>query len=102
MANHRKVSPPRLTTEKEHWGAITNRLLEPGPESLGSKRESLKTFALSRLINLRELMSHPQSVDQTRRISTGSRCSLWQILIRTVTLRRLPKARLVICSDSGV
>jgi hypothetical protein len=91
-----------INDRERELGAITHRLLEPGPESLGSKRESLKTFALSRLINLRELMSHPQSVDQTRRISTGSRCSLWQILIRTVTLRRLPKARLVICSDSSV
>jgi hypothetical protein len=45
---------------------ITNRLLDPGPDSLGSKLESLKTFAISRLINLRKLLSHPEGVDQAR------------------------------------
>jgi hypothetical protein len=41
-------------------------LLEPGPDSLGARLESLKTFAIARLINLRKLISHPQSVDQAR------------------------------------
>jgi site-specific DNA recombinase len=45
---------------------ITDQLLEPGPSSLSSKLEVLKTFAVSRLTNLRKLISHPESVDQAR------------------------------------
>jgi hypothetical protein len=46
--------------------SITDRLLEPGPDSLSSKLEAMKTFAVSRLTNLRKLISHPESVDQAR------------------------------------
>jgi hypothetical protein len=46
--------------------SITDRLLEPGPESLSAKLDVLRTLAVSRLTNLRKLISHPESVDQAR------------------------------------
>lgn len=51
---------------EEELRNLTDRLLEPGPASLGSKLEALKTLAVSRLTNLRKLISHPESVDQAR------------------------------------
>jgi site-specific DNA recombinase len=51
--------------ERELRG-ITDRLLEPGPESLSAKLDVLRTLAVSRLTNLRKLISHPESVDQAR------------------------------------
>jgi hypothetical protein len=45
---------------------ITDRLLEPGSASLSPQLEELKAFAVSRLTNLRKLISHPESVDQAR------------------------------------
>jgi hypothetical protein len=46
--------------------SITDRLLEPGPESLSAKLDVLRTLAVSRLTNLRKLISHPESVDVAR------------------------------------
>jgi hypothetical protein len=51
--------------ERELRG-ITDRLLEPEPESLSAKLDVLRTLAVSRLTNLRKLISHPESVDQAR------------------------------------
>jgi site-specific DNA recombinase len=48
--------------------AITNNLLEPGPGSLRTKLEELRTFAVSRLTKIRELISHPESIDLTRAV----------------------------------
>jgi hypothetical protein len=45
---------------------ITDRLLEPKPDSLRSTLDELRTFAVSRLTSLRELIAHPDSVDQAR------------------------------------
>ena len=45
---------------------ITDQLLEPGPESLSSRLDDLRAFAVSRLNNLRSLISQPGSVDQAR------------------------------------
>lgn len=45
---------------------ITDRLLEPKPESLRSTLDELRTFAVSRLTSIRELIAHPNSVDQAR------------------------------------
>jgi site-specific DNA recombinase len=46
--------------------AVTNRLLEPGPDSLQARLDELRTFAVSRLTKIRELISHPESVDLAR------------------------------------
>jgi site-specific DNA recombinase len=59
-------SPMSAIGTREEELRFTDRLLEPGAESLSSKLEELKTFAVSRLTNLRKLISHPESVDQAR------------------------------------
>jgi hypothetical protein len=45
---------------------IADRLLEPKPRSLRSTLDELRTFAVSRLTAIRQLISHPDSVDQAR------------------------------------
>ena len=46
--------------------SITNKLLEPGPGSLRATLDELRTFAVSRLTKIRELIAHPESVDLAR------------------------------------
>lgn len=46
--------------------SITDKLLEPRPGSLRATLDELRTFAVSRLTNIRSLISHPESVDQAR------------------------------------
>ena len=46
--------------------AITNKLLEPRPGSLRATLDELRTFAVSRLTKIRELISHPESIDLAR------------------------------------
>ena len=48
--------------------AITNRLLEPGPGTLRATLDELRTFAVSRLTKIRELISHPESIDLARAV----------------------------------
>jgi hypothetical protein len=43
--------------------AITNKLLQPVPGSLSTTLDELRTFAVSRLNKIRELISHPESID---------------------------------------
>jgi hypothetical protein len=43
---------------------ITNKLLGPGPRS--ATLDELRNFAISRLAKIRELISHPESVDLAR------------------------------------
>jgi site-specific DNA recombinase len=61
------VSPQSVSagiTERENeLRAITDRLLEPGPGSLRTKLDDLRTFAVSRLAKIRELLAHPESVE---------------------------------------
>jgi hypothetical protein len=45
---------------------ITDRLLEPRPGSVRIQIEQLRTFAVSRIADLRKLLSHPGSVVQAR------------------------------------
>lgn len=45
---------------------ITDKLLEPRPGSLRATLDELRTFAVSRLTNIRKLIAHPESVDQAR------------------------------------
>jgi site-specific DNA recombinase len=43
---------------------ITDKLLEPRPGSLRTKLDELRTFAVSRLTKIRELLAHPESVEK--------------------------------------
>jgi hypothetical protein len=48
--------------------SITDRLLEPGTGSLTERLENLRAIAMEHLANLRKLVYHPQSVEQTRAV----------------------------------
>lgn len=41
-------------------------VIEPGPESLQEKLDELRTFAVSRLTRLRELLANPTAVHEAR------------------------------------
>jgi site-specific DNA recombinase len=47
---------------------ITNKLVEPGPGSLQATLNELRNFAISRLAKIRELISHPESIDMARAV----------------------------------
>jgi hypothetical protein len=47
-------------------GRITNKLLEPGPESLQEKLEELRTLAVERLTQLRRLLTNPRTIHEAR------------------------------------
>jgi site-specific DNA recombinase len=47
---------------------ITDKLLEPRPGSLRGTLDELRKFATERLANLRNLISHPESVHQARAV----------------------------------
>ena len=47
---------------------ITDKLLEPRPGSLRGTFDELRKFATERLANLRNLISHPESVHQARAV----------------------------------
>ena len=42
------------------------KVLEPRPGSLRSTLDELRTFAVSRLTDIRKLIAHPESIDQAR------------------------------------
>jgi hypothetical protein len=66
MGNRRKLLMSAISERERELRRITDRLLEPGPESLSSRLDGLRAFAVSRLNNLRKLISQPESVDQAR------------------------------------
>ena len=45
---------------------ILNQVIEPGPASLQEKLEELRTFAVSRLTRLRELLANPAAIHEAR------------------------------------
>jgi site-specific DNA recombinase len=47
---------------------ITNKLVEPGPGSLQATLNELRNFAISRLAKIRELISHPETIDMARAV----------------------------------
>jgi len=49
---------------EEELRSITDRLLEPRPGSLLAKLDELRTFAVSRLAKIRELLAHPDDVEK--------------------------------------
>ena len=53
--------------ERELRG-IADKLLEPRRGSLRSTLDELRTFAVSRLTNIRKLIAHPESIDQARAV----------------------------------
>jgi site-specific DNA recombinase len=55
-----------IAEREKELRAITNRMLEPGPGTLQAKLDELRDFALSRLSNLRALLSKPENVYQAR------------------------------------
>jgi hypothetical protein len=54
-------------TEREAklWETM-NQVTEPGPGSLQEKLEELRTFAVSRLARLRELLTNPKAIHEAR------------------------------------
>jgi hypothetical protein len=46
---------------------ITDKLIELGPDSLQATLEVLGEFAITRLDKIRDLISHPESIDLARR-----------------------------------
>jgi hypothetical protein len=47
---------------------FTNKLLGPGPGLLLATLDELRTFAVSRLTKIRELISHPETIDLARAV----------------------------------
>ncbi len=45
---------------------ITNQVIEPGPDSFQEKLDELRTFAVSRLTRLRELLTNPAGIHEAR------------------------------------
>ena len=52
---------------EEELRSITDRLLEPRPGSLRAKLDELRTFAVSRLTKIRELLAHPEDVEKAHK-----------------------------------
>jgi|ERR1700751_2564376 hypothetical protein len=46
--------------------AITDKLIEPGPESFQQKLDELRAFAVTKLVRLRALLSAPSAVHEAR------------------------------------
>ena len=60
---------------------ITDKLLERRPGSLRASLEELRTFAVSRLTNLRGLLAHPESVNEARALLSEQvgKITLWPV-----------------------
>ena len=57
-----------ISERERELQAITNKLLEPGPGSLQATLDELRDFAISRLAKIRELITHPDSIDLARAV----------------------------------
>src|SRR6266566_4192852 len=55
-----------ITEREARLREILNQLIEPGPESLQEKLDELRTFAVSRLTRLRELLANPAAIHEAR------------------------------------
>jgi site-specific DNA recombinase len=65
----KSASPTVMARIAEHEAriqAITNKLLEPGPESLQEKLEELRTLAVERVTQLRGLLTNPGTIHEAR------------------------------------
>jgi chromosome segregation ATPase len=76
------ASPTVMARIAEHEAriqAITNKLLEPGPESLEEKLEELRTLAVERLTQLRGLLTNPSAIHEARALLASKlESSLWK------------------------
>ncbi len=57
-----------ITEREAEVREITNKLLELGPDSLQATLEVFREFAITRLAKIRELISHPESIDLARAV----------------------------------
>ena len=57
-----------ISERERELQAITNKLLEPGPGSLQATLDELRDLAISRLAKIRELITHPDSIDLARAV----------------------------------
>jgi hypothetical protein len=55
-----------ITQREKELQEITDTLLEPRPGPLRAKLDELRTFAVSRLARIRELLAHPENVLKAR------------------------------------
>jgi len=55
-----------ITEREGRLRKITNQVIEPGPGSLQEKLDELRTFAVSRLTRLRELLANPAAIHEAR------------------------------------
>jgi hypothetical protein len=69
-----------ITEREERIKAITNRVIEPGPDSLQEKLAALRTFAVARLTDLRKLIAHP---GERRAGALRARGTLWTVCAGT-------------------
>jgi hypothetical protein len=68
VGNGSKTVMDAIAQRERELKSITDRLLEPGPGSLTEHLEKLRAIATEHLTKLRKLVSHPQSVEQTRAV----------------------------------
>ena len=66
VGNGSKTVMDAIAQRERELKSVTDRLLEPGPGSLTEHLEKLRAIATEHLTKLRKLVSHPQSVEQTR------------------------------------
>jgi hypothetical protein len=55
-----------ITEREVRIRAITDKLVEPGPDSLQEKLDELRTFAVVRLTQLRGLLTNPSAIHEAR------------------------------------
>ena len=55
-----------ITEREARLREITNQVIDPGPASLQEKLDDLRTFAVSRLNRLRELLTNPSAIHEAR------------------------------------
>jgi hypothetical protein len=55
-----------ITEREARLREITNQVIEPGPGSLQEQLDDLRTFAISRLNRLRELLTNPAAIHEAR------------------------------------
>jgi len=57
-----------ITEREARLREITNQVIEPGPGSLQEKLDELRTFAVSRLTRLKELLTKPTTIHEARAV----------------------------------
>jgi len=73
--------------------AITDKLVEPGPDTLQGKLEELRTFAVDRLTQLRGLLTDPAAIHEARALLAEQ--------MGKVTLERVQEGGKIIFKANG-